>query len=40
VEARLRAVIAVVGVEQVINPIARALQAHRDTREALAAAGR
>jgi len=40
VEARLRASIAVVGVEQIIDPVARVLQAHRDTREALAAAAR
>ncbi|MBB2890392.1 GTPase [Flexivirga oryzae] len=40
VGSRLRAAIAVVGVEQVIDPVAHVLQAHRDTREALAAAAR
>jgi putative protein kinase ArgK-like GTPase of G3E family len=38
VEARLRASIVVVGVEQIVDPVAHVLQAHRDTREALAAA--
>lgn len=40
VHARLRSSIATVGIEQIVNPVARVLQAHRDTREALAAAAR
>jgi len=40
VKAKLRASIGVVGVEEIIDPVARVLQAHRDTREALAAAAR
>lgn len=38
VEARLRASIAVVGIEEIVDPVADVLQAHRDTREALATA--
>ncbi|HWC23539.1 MAG TPA: GTPase [Flexivirga sp.] len=40
VHARLRAAIAAVGIEQIVNPVARVLQAHRSTRESLAVAAR
>lgn len=40
VHSRLRTAIATVGIEQIVNPVARVLQAHRRTRESLAAAAR
>ncbi|WP_446664391.1 GTPase [Flexivirga sp. B27] len=40
VRARLRSAIATVGMEQIVNPVARVLDAHRQTRESLTAAAR